>query len=102
MSEHESEQVLENKLVQRFNGLDYKTVNLPDEMSLLSHFRQILDEQNIENLQHECLTDSEFKRVLNELVGAKSHYQIACQLRGSDANPMGKLVFNVTMMKLSI
>lgn len=91
MSEHESEQVLENKLVQRFNGLGYKTVNLPDEMSLLSHFRQILNEQNIENLQHEPLTDSEFKRVLNELVGAKSHYQIARQLRGADANPMGKI-----------
>lgn len=70
----ESEQKLEEKLMSRFNGLGYKTVSLPDETSLLAHFRELLTQQNIENLHHEPLTDGEFERVLNELVGAKSHY----------------------------
>lgn len=87
----ESEQQLEEKLMSRFNGLGYRTISLPDETSLIAHFRELLTQQNIENLHHEPLTDGEFKRVLNELVGAKSHYQIARQLRGSDMNPMGKI-----------
>lgn len=90
--EYQSEAELEIQFMKRLNALGYHTVKLRDEAAVVSHFRQILNERNQDRLNDVELSDSEFKRVLNELVGSKTIYQIAQLLRGSDVQPYGKIV----------
>ena len=51
-----------------------------------------MDARNQQKLQDHPLTDSEFKRALNAIVGSKSVYEIAQILRGTDIQPYGKIV----------
>lgn len=97
-NDYESEAQLEDQFMKRLNGLGYQTVSLPDEAAVIAHFRQLLNERNHQNLSnaatHEFnpLSEAEFKRVLNELVGSRTIYEIGQLLRGSDVQPYGKIV----------
>ncbi|WP_137596702.1 type I restriction endonuclease subunit R [Paucilactobacillus kaifaensis] len=91
-SGYESELQLENQFMKRLNAIGYKTVVIRDEEALLSHFRELLNQNNSENLNGNPLTDTEFHQVLNEMVGSRSLYEIAELLRGSDVQPYGKIV----------
>lgn len=88
----QSEAELESQFMKRLNALGYKTVRLRDEDAVMAHFRTVLNQRNSENLKGKQLTDTEFKRVLNEMVGSKSLYEIGQLLRGSDVQPNGKIV----------
>jgi len=90
-NDYESEEQLENKFIRRLNAIGYKTVNIRDENSLILHFREVLNQRNSKNLNGEALTDSEFNRVINEMVGSRTLYEIAEELRGSDVQPYGKI-----------
>lgn len=88
---YESEAQLEKHFMQRLNGIGYQTVNINDEAGLVQHFRNILNKRNEANLKGTNLTDAEFRRVLHELVGTKTIFQMAQLLRGSDIQPYGKI-----------
>lgn len=88
---HESEAQLENHLIQKLNEIGYKSVTIKDEDTLINHFREVLNERNQNNLNGAPLSDSEFHRVENELIGSKTIYDIAQLLRGSDIQPYGKI-----------
>jgi type I restriction enzyme R subunit len=90
-NEHESEAQLENHLIRRLSAIGYQTITIKDENSLVTHFRDILNQRNADNLNGVPLTDAEFERVENELIGSKSIYEIAQLLRGSDIQPYGKI-----------
>ena len=90
-NDYESEEQLEIKFIRRLNAIGYKTVNIRDENSLILHFREVLNQRNSKNLNGEALTDSEFNRVINEMVGSRTLYEIAEELRGSDVQPYGKI-----------
>lgn len=91
-AEYQSEAELESQFMRRLNALGYKTIQVSNEAQLMQHFREILDARNQERLQDHPLTDSEFKRALNAIVGSKSVYEIAQILRGTDIQPYGKIV----------
>ncbi|MEZ5451777.1 MAG: type I restriction endonuclease [Thiothrix sp.] len=58
----ESEQQLEDKLIQQLQTLGYEYVDLPDEAALLANLKTQLEVHNAVRL-----TDAEFKQVLNHL-----------------------------------
>ncbi|WP_304057099.1 type I restriction endonuclease subunit R [Levilactobacillus namurensis] len=96
-NDYQSEAQLEDQFMKRLNALGYQTVKLPDEAAVLAHFREVLIQRNAKNLTNpqthalEPLTDKEFHRVLNELVGSRTIYEIGQLLRGSDVQPQGKI-----------
>ena len=76
-NDYESEEQLEIKFIRRLNAIGYKTVNIRDENSLILHFREVLNQRNSKNLNGEALTDSEFKRLINEMLSSRTLYEIA-------------------------
>jgi len=96
-NDYQSETDLEKHFMKRLNALGYQTVKLSDEAAVLAHFREILNQRNAKNLtntqtqQLEPLSDSEFKRVINELTGSRTIYEMGQLLRGSDVQPYGKI-----------
>jgi type I restriction enzyme R subunit len=90
--EFQSEAELENQFMRRLNALGYKTITINDEEHFIEHFRTILNDRNRERLKGSKLTDAEFNRALNAIIGSKSIYDIAQILRGSDVQPYGKIV----------
>lgn len=89
---YESEALLEKRFMNRLNGIGYKTVRIRTEEEIVAHFRDVLNKRNADNLNGTKLTDAEFKRVLHEMVGTKTIFQMAQLLRGSDIQPYGKIV----------
>ena len=77
---YQSEAQLEEKLVQKLKTQGYQYVEIPDYEALLANFRDRINEFNLEALEGNALTASEFTRVLNYLSG-KSVFQSAKQLR---------------------
>ncbi|MCT3391055.1 type I restriction endonuclease subunit R [Lentilactobacillus hilgardii] len=93
MSEgYESEALLEKRFMNRLNAIGYKTVKISDEKQLTDHFRTLLNERNDERLKGTPLSDTEFSRVLHQMVGARNIFEIAQLLRGADIQPYGKIV----------
>ena len=90
-SEYQSEAALEVQFMKRLNALGYSTVQLPDEAAVLAHFRDILNQRNAQRLKNQPLSDVEFTRVLHEMVGSRTLYDIGQLLRGSDVQPSGKI-----------
>ncbi len=89
--EVESEAQLEDRFMQQLAKQGYQTIQIDKEADLINHFRRILNQRNQVNLKDEELTDTEFSRVMNELVGSKTLFEIAQLLRGSDIQPAGKI-----------
>ena len=77
---YQSEAQLEEKLVQKLKTQGYQFVEIPDYEALLANFRDRINEFNLEALEGNALTASEFTRILNYLSG-KSVFQSAKQLR---------------------
>lgn len=94
MTDYESEEQLENNLIQQLVGLGYKQVKINNIDSLENHFRQKLDQINSENLKGQELSDKEFERVKNEMIGTHSIFETGKLLRGSELQPYGKI--NIT------
>ncbi|MEE6693591.1 type I restriction endonuclease subunit R, partial [Lactiplantibacillus plantarum] len=90
-SGHQSEAELENHLIRKLQSIGYHYVEIPDVETLNTHFRAVLSERNQERLKGTPLSDREFQAVLNDLIGAKTHYQVAQILRGSVVQPTGKI-----------
>jgi type I restriction enzyme R subunit len=90
-NEYQSEMELENQLIRRLKTIGYAQVQIPDEEALLAHFRDLLNQRNADNLAGTPLSDHEFNAALNQLIGSRTHYQIAQQLRGGDTQPKGKI-----------
>lgn len=90
-SGHQSEAELENHLIRKLQSIGYHYVEIPDVETLNAHFRAVLSERNQERLKGTPLSDREFQAVLNDLIGAKTHYQVAQILRGSVVQPTGKI-----------
>ncbi|WP_225419273.1 type I restriction endonuclease [Lacticaseibacillus songhuajiangensis] len=90
-NEYQSEMELENQLIRRLKTIGYTQVQIPDEEALLAHFRNLLNQRNADNLAGTPLSDHEFNAALNQLIGSRTHYQIAQQLRGGDTQPKGKI-----------
>lgn len=63
----ESEQQLENKLIQQLNILGYESVAIPNEAALLDNLKTQLFHHNKDALNDKPLSDNEFKLVLNHL-----------------------------------
>lgn len=94
MTDYESEEQLENNLIQQLVGLGYKQVKINNIDSLENHFRQKLDQINSENLKGQELSDKEFERVKNEMIGTHLIFETGKLLRGSELQPYGKI--NIT------
>ena len=77
---YQSEAQLEEKLVQKLKTQGYQFVEIPDYEALLANFRDRINQFNLEALEGNALTASEFTRILNYLSG-KSVFQSAKQLR---------------------
>lgn len=77
---YQSEAQLEEKLVQKLKTQGYQYVEIPDYEALLANFRDRINQFNLEALEGNALTASEFTRILNYLSG-KSVFQSAKQLR---------------------
>ena len=92
--DYESEEQLEKNLIQQLVGLGYTRVNIKDTPSLEDHFRQKLNQINSENLKGQELSDKEFERVKNEMIGTYSIFETGKLLRGSELQPYGKI--NIT------
>lgn len=96
-NDYQSEAALEEQFMKRLNALGYQTVKLPDEAAVVAHFREVLNDRNRKNLtptgatEPHPLSDAEFTRVLNALVGSRTIYEIGQLLRGSDTQPYGKI-----------
>ncbi|KRM30690.1 hsdR protein [Agrilactobacillus composti DSM 18527 = JCM 14202] len=90
--QYQSEAQLEDHLIKKLQTQGYQYIAIPDETALLNHFRDILNQRNQARLKGRNLSDREFKAVFNELIGSKTHYQVAQLLRGSDTQPYGKIV----------
>ena len=91
MAAYETEARLEDKLIAQLKKLGYKQVTVADACDLENHFREKLNEMNKENLKGQPLTDKEFERVLNEMVGSLSIFEIGKLSRGSELRPYGKI-----------
>ena len=92
--DYESEEQLEENLIRQLVELGYTRVNIKDIASLEDHFRQKLNQINFENLKGQELSDKEFERVKNEMIGTYSIFETAKLLRGSELQPYGKI--NIT------
>ncbi len=88
---YQSEAELESSFMKRLNALGYQTVKINNDQQLEQHFRNILNQRNQDNLNGTPLTDKEFQRIVNEMVGSRTIYQIGQLLRGSDIQPDGKI-----------
>jgi type I restriction enzyme R subunit len=62
MNNIQSEQSLENELIEQLKSMEYDYITLKDENDLLSNLRNQLEMHN--NIM---FSDSEFKKVLNHL-----------------------------------
>lgn len=91
-AEYQSEASLENQLLRRLEAIGYRYVNIPDQDTLNQHFRAVLSARNATALKGTPLSDREFRAVLNDLIGSRTHYQIAQLLRGSNTQSDGKIV----------
>ncbi|MFB9769957.1 type I restriction endonuclease subunit R [Lactiplantibacillus modestisalitolerans] len=87
----QSEAALEDEFIRRLRSIGYRFVKIPDVETLNNHFRELLSERNRERLGGVPLSNREFQSVMNELVGARTHYQVAQILRGSATQPVGKI-----------
>ena len=95
MADYESEEELESNLIQQLVGLGYKQVKIGNiDDSLEDHFRQKLNQINADNLKGQKLSNKEFERVKNEMIGARSIFETGKLLRGSELQPYGKI--NIT------
>lgn len=88
---YQSELQLEDQLIRRLQALGYQKISIPDASALYAHFRELLNKRNAGRLAGTKLSDREFNAALNEMMGSKTHYQIAQLLRGSDTQPNGKI-----------
>ena len=77
---YQSEAQLENKLISLLVDGGYKRVDIKDEEDLIGNFREQLNIFNMNNLDNNPLTDSEFERFLTQING-KSIFQSAKILR---------------------
>jgi type I restriction enzyme R subunit len=58
----QSEQILENQLVEQLNGLGYERLSIPNETALLANLKTQLEKHN-----NTAFSDNEFKKVINIL-----------------------------------
>jgi len=58
----QSEQILENKLVEQLNGLGYERLSIPNEAALLANLKTQLEKHN-----NTMFSENEFKKVINIL-----------------------------------
>jgi type I restriction enzyme R subunit len=72
----QSEQVLEDKLVDQLVGLDYQRVDVTDEASLLANLRS-----QLETFNKVKLSDAEFTKVMNHLTRSNAVFEKAKILR---------------------
>jgi len=77
---YQSEEKLENQLLQQLKNQQYKYVKISNEKELIENFREQLNLFNEKRLDNKPLTDKEFERVLNYLNG-KSVFESAKILR---------------------
>ena len=103
----QSEQVLEDKLVDQLVGLDYERVDVTDEASLLANLRS-----QLETFNKVELSDTEFTKVMNHLTRLNAVFEKAKILRDKmhlerddgesvyldflDENDLGRNLFQVT------
>jgi type I restriction enzyme R subunit len=59
---HQSEAALENKLIDQLQSLDYSSVTIGGEDTLLSNLKAQLEQFN-----HTSFSDKEFKAIVNHL-----------------------------------
>jgi type I restriction enzyme R subunit len=88
---YQSELQLEDQLIRKLQALGYQKVTIPDADTLYAHFRKLLNQRNAAKLKGTPLSDREFNAVLNDMMGSKTHYQIAHLLRKSDAGVSGTI-----------
>jgi type I restriction enzyme R subunit len=89
--DYQSEAQLEESLLQCLRSVGYQQVVIPDEDALYAHFREILNQRNADRLKGTPLSDKEFQRALNQMIGSRSFFEIAQILRGNDTQPTGKV-----------
>lgn len=81
----QTESKLENQLIAQLGKSGWQFRPELNHYSLIvNHFRVLLNRRNIDKLDGTLLTDQEFQRFLNEIVGSKSIYQLGRYLRGDD------------------
>lgn len=90
-NDYQSEAQLEESLLRRLQSVGYRQVAIPDEATLYAHFREILNQRNADRLKGTPLSDKEFQRALNQMIGSRSFFEIAQILRGNDTQPTGKV-----------
>lgn len=90
-NDYQSEAQLEESLLRRLQSVGYRQVAIPDEATLYAHFREILNQRNADRLKGTPLSDKEFQRALNQMIGSRSLFEIAQILRGNDTQPTGKV-----------
>ncbi|PNZ70604.1 type I restriction endonuclease subunit R [Staphylococcus croceilyticus] len=79
---YQGELALENDVLKQLESQGYERVILRDHDQLVENFRQILNERNMERLNHKPLTDTEFARLMTD-ISDKSVFESAMQLRDS-------------------
>lgn len=79
---YQGELALENDVIKQLESQGYERVTLRDHDQLVENFRQILNERNMERLNHKPLTDTEFARLMTD-ISDKSVFESAMQLRDS-------------------
>jgi type I restriction enzyme R subunit len=62
-----TEQQLEQALIKQLQGLEYQTIKIKNEQNLLDNLKTQLEQFNREELKNTCLSDQEFKQILNHL-----------------------------------
>ncbi|WP_273751774.1 hypothetical protein [Leuconostoc mesenteroides] len=73
----QTESKLENQLIAQLGKSGWQFRPELNHYSLIvNHFRVLLNRRNIDKLDGTLLTDQEFQRFLNEIVGSKSIYQL--------------------------
>ena len=84
MTRPQSEQQLENALLNQLQSLGYSSIAIGDEKALLSNLKSQLEKHNQESLQklHKtAFSDKEFNKILN-LLNKGSVFERAKTLRG--------------------
>lgn len=77
---YQGELALEEEVMKQLENQGYERVRLSDYQQLVNNFRHILDERNKEKLNHQPLSDSEFKRIMID-ISNKSVFESAMILR---------------------
>ncbi|MEG0909767.1 MAG: type I restriction endonuclease subunit R [Bacilli bacterium] len=80
MSNHESEKILEDKMIKQLVCQGYEKVKIDTEEELVANFREQIYLHNIEELDSERLSDKEFERLMVKISG-KGVFQSAKELR---------------------